>query len=199
MQLNHSHLKILKLKIYSSSLFLVIFFVPMLHDDKNLLPYSHSRFFFPFLSQSEIPNFCCWFLWKAPWTDQRCERASLFKKKKNVKQGNFVPGIKSIYMNNLIISIMLIWYLPILNLLSFFLFLFWYIQGIFCKWCRFCYSVLYDNNTSYLTSQNKFLRTCSKNIGRIVNIPIVSYFFVIRFVSITYWKSFKAFKWMKNW
>ena len=29
-----------------------------------------------------------------------------------------------------------------------------------------------------------------KNIGRIVNIPIVSYFFVIRFVSITYWKSY---------
>ena len=31
--------------------------------------------------------------------------------------------------------------------------------------------------------------TCSKNIGRIVNIPIVSYFFVIWFVSITYLKS----------
>ena len=31
--------------------------------------------------------------------------------------------------------------------------------------------------------------TCSKNIGKIVNIPIVSYFFVIRFVSLTYWKS----------
>ena len=122
----------------------------------------------------------------------------LFFSKKIVKQGNFVPGIKSIYMNNLIISIMLIWYLPIVNLLSFFLFLFWCIQDIFCKWCRFCYSVLYDTNTSYLTPQNKFLRTCSKNIGRIVIIPIVSYFFVIRFVSITYWKSFKAFKWMKN-
>ena len=31
--------------------------------------------------------------------------------------------------------------------------------------------------------------TCSKNIGRIVNIPIASYIFDIRFVSITYWKS----------
>ena len=31
--------------------------------------------------------------------------------------------------------------------------------------------------------------TCSKKLGKIVNIPIVSYFFVIRFVSITYWKS----------
>ena len=33
------------------------------------------------------------------------------------------------------------------------------------------------------------VRTCSKNMGRIVSIFIVSYFFVIRFVSITYWKS----------
>ena len=38
MQLNYSHLKILKLNIYSSSLFLVTFFVSMLLDGKILLP-----------------------------------------------------------------------------------------------------------------------------------------------------------------
>ena len=36
-------------------------------------------FFSPFFYQHKIPNFCFWFLWKAPWTDQRSEMVSFCK------------------------------------------------------------------------------------------------------------------------
>ena len=75
---------------------------------------------------------------------------------KIVKRGKFVTGIKIFIGNNLIIFIMFIWYLPIVNVL--YSFPFWHIQdNSFCKWCKFCYSILYDTNVTYLTPQNKFL------------------------------------------
>ena len=51
---------------------------------------------------------------------------------------------------------MLIWYLPIVNLLSF-LPVLMHSRCFFCKWFKLCYCVLYGTNVRYLTSQNKFL------------------------------------------
>ena len=44
----------------------------MLLDDKILLLYSFLFFLF-FSFPTENPQFGCWFIWKAPWTDQRSE------------------------------------------------------------------------------------------------------------------------------
>ena len=76
MQHNYSYLKILKLKIHTP--FFSCIFVPMLLDDKILLPWP-SEFFLFLFSQCKILNFCCWFLWKAPWTDQWSKLASFCK------------------------------------------------------------------------------------------------------------------------
>ena len=53
---------------------------------------------------------------------------------------------------------------------------------------------IYQNRTMNISLFNYSMlgyisQICSKSIGRIVNISLVSYFFVIGFVSITYWKS----------
>ena len=66
-QLNYSYLKSLKLKVNS------------LFGHTFLCPYSHLCFESPFLSQSKIPSFCCWFLWKALWTNERSKMASFCK------------------------------------------------------------------------------------------------------------------------
>ena len=71
----------------------------------------HPCFCSPFLSQRKIPNFCSWFLWKAPW--QKIRNGLLLQNNQIVKQGNFVTGIKIFTRNNLIISIVLMWHLPI--------------------------------------------------------------------------------------
>ena len=57
MQLNDSHLKIFKLKIYSSSLFLVTLFCPC-YLMKWFCYLKHLCVFSPFLSRSKLHNFC---------------------------------------------------------------------------------------------------------------------------------------------
>ena len=78
MQLNYSCLKILKLKIYSSSLLGHLFLCPC-YLITRFCYLKHSCIFSPFLSQRKLPNFCFLFLWKVPWTEQRSERASFCK------------------------------------------------------------------------------------------------------------------------
>ena len=116
---------------------------------------SHSFFFFlsPFPSQCKMLNFCHWFLWKAPWTDQRSEMASFLQNNQIVKQGNFAAGIKIFTQNNLVISIVL--NLAVVNLLSF-LPILSHSRWFFYKWFKFCYFVLYGTNVTYLTPQNSF-------------------------------------------
>ena len=85
-----------------------------------LCPLSHSCFFSPFLPQCKIPNFYCRFLWKAPLNWPKIQNSLLLKNNHIVKWGNFVTSIKISTQNNLI-SVVLIWYLLIVNLLSFLL------------------------------------------------------------------------------
>ena len=64
MQLNYSHLKILKLKVYSSSLFWVTFFFWCACSLMIRFCYlKHSCFFSPFLQLCKIPIF----YWKGPF------------------------------------------------------------------------------------------------------------------------------------
>ena len=96
------------------------FFVPMLVDDKILLRLSF--LFCLFLSQRKILNFCRWFIWKDPWTDPKYEMDSFFKQPDSQAtqwQNKFVTGIKVFTQNDLTVCVVLIWYLPIVNLLSF--------------------------------------------------------------------------------
>ena len=86
----------------------------------------------------------------------KIQNGLLLQNIKIVKRGNFVTGIKIFTGNNLIISIVFIWYLPVVNLLSF-LPVLMHSGSFFWKWCKFCYSVLYGTNVMYLTSQNRFL------------------------------------------
>ena len=132
MQLNCSHLKILKSKIYSSSLSLSLFcHVLCAHVTwwQDFPALTIRVFFSLFLSQCKIPNFYCWFLWEKPWLDQKSEMASFRKIKKIVKRRNFITGIKIFTGNNSIVSIAFIWYLPIVNFCH--SFPFWRIQDIF--------------------------------------------------------------------
>ena len=74
---------------------------------------NYSCFFSPFLSQRKIPNFCRWFLWKALWAEQRSKMAS-FCKTTRLSSEETLLQIKRYW-----ISFVLIWYFPIVNLLSF--------------------------------------------------------------------------------
>ena len=133
MQLNCSHLKILKSKIYSSSLSLSLSLLSRSLCSCYLMTrfscLNHSCFFSLFLSQCKIPNFYCWFLWEKPWLDQKSEMASFRRIKKIVKRRNFITGIKIFTGNNSIVPIAFIWYLPIVNFCH--SFPFWRIQDIF--------------------------------------------------------------------
>ena len=74
---------------------------------------NYSCFFSPFLSQRKIPDFCCWFLWKAPWAEQRSKMAS-FCKTTSLSSEETLLQIKRYW-----IFFALIWYFPTVNLLSF--------------------------------------------------------------------------------
>ena len=93
---------------------------------------------------------------KSPLNWPKIQNDLLLQNNHIVKRGNFVIGIKIFTWNNLIISIVLIWCLPIVNLLSFLLVL-TYSRQFFCKWFKFCYCVLHGTNVTYLTPQNKFI------------------------------------------
>ena len=73
---NLTYLKILKLKF---TLFLVTFYCGHVTWWQHFTTLVISVFFSPFLSHHKIPNCCLWFLWKAPWTDQRPEMVSFCK------------------------------------------------------------------------------------------------------------------------
>ena len=121
MQLNYSNLKILKLKIYSSSLSLFSHaFLCLCYLMARFCYLNHSCFFSPYHSQHKMPNFCRWFLWKKTLNWPKIQNGLFLQNSKIVKWGNFVTGIKIFTGNNLINSIVFKWYLPIVNLLSFF-------------------------------------------------------------------------------
>ena len=105
MQLNYSYLKILKLKI--NSLFLVTLFCALL---------AIRVFSLPFFLNAKSPIFAVGFFEKPHELTKDLKRPPFAK---IVKWGNFVTGIKIFTQNNLIISIVLTWYLPIVNLALF--------------------------------------------------------------------------------
>ena len=142
MQLNYSYLKILKLKI--NSLFLVMLFCALL---------AIRVFSLPFFLNAKSPIFAVGFFEKPHELTKDLKRPPFAK---IVKWGNFVTGIKIFTQNNLIISIVLTWYLPIVNLALFLPFL-THSRYFFCKWFKFCYFILYVTNVTYLTPQNMFL------------------------------------------
>ena len=107
-QLNYSHLKILKLKI--NSLFLVTLFCALL-----AIPV----FSFSLSLSMQNPQFLPLVSLKSSLNWPKIRNGLLFQNNQIVKSGNFVTGIKIFTQNNLIISILLIWYLPIVNLLLF--------------------------------------------------------------------------------
>ena len=116
---------------------------------------SHPCFFSPFLSQRKILNFCRWFLWKAPWTDQRFEVASFCKITRLSSEETFYSH-KHIYskeLNNFHCVNMI----PAKCKFTIIPSRFDVFKIIFCTWFKFCYCVLHGTNITYLTPQNKFL------------------------------------------
>ena len=99
---------------------------------------------------------------KSPLNWSKIWESLLLWNNKIVKRENFVTGIKIITQNNLIISIVLTWYLPIVNLLC----ICYAFQIFFCKWYKFCYSALYGANVTYFTWENNIFEDlwCSKVI-----------------------------------
>ena len=94
--------------------------------------------------------------WKAPLNWPKIQNGLLWQNNQIAKRENFVTGIKMFIQTNLSIFIVLIWYLPIVNLVSF-LPILTYSRYFFCKWFKFCYGALYSSNVMHLTPQNKFL------------------------------------------
>ena len=120
MQLDYSHLKILKLEIYSSCLSLLLVTLFCVHVTRwqyfavltilSFLSISFSMWNMQFLLLVSLEKPLNWAnIWNG----------LLLQNNKIVKWGGFVTGIKIFTGNNLVISIVLIWYLPMLNLLSF--------------------------------------------------------------------------------
>ena len=105
------------------------------------------------LSQCKIPNFCCWFLWKAPWTDQRLEMASFCKITRLPIEETLITGIKIFTQKNFHCVDMILAKCKLAIIPS----CFDIFKIIFCKWFKFCYCVLYGTSITYLTPQNKFL------------------------------------------
>ena len=115
MQLNYSYLKILKLKIYYH--FLVMVFLCPCYVMTTYYYLNHLCFssFIPFFVNEKSPIFAVGFFEKPPELT-KIQNGILLQNNQIVKQGNFVTGMKLFTPNNLIISIMLIWYLPTVNL-----------------------------------------------------------------------------------
>ena len=116
MQINYSYVKILKLKI--RSLFLVVLFcahVIWWQDFTTLV--IHAFWSLSFSTQNSTSLLLVSL--KSPLNWPKIWNGLLLQNKQIVKWGNLVTGIKIFTWNNLIICIVLIWYLPILNLLSF--------------------------------------------------------------------------------
>ena len=116
MQINYSYVKILKLKI--RSLFLVVLFcahVIWWQDFTTLV--IHAFWSLSFSTQNSTSLLLVSL--KSPLNWPKIRNGLLLQNKQIVKRGNLVTGIKIFTWNNLIICIVLIWYLPILNLLSF--------------------------------------------------------------------------------
>ena len=113
MQLNYSHLKILKLKIYSGSLFGHTFCVHVTWW-QNISTLTICVFSLPFFLNAKFPIFVVSFFEKSPKL-VKVWMGLLLQNKRTVKKGDFVTSIKIFtpyYYYNLIISPVLIWYLP---------------------------------------------------------------------------------------
>ena len=143
MQLNYSYLKMLKLKL---TLFLVTLFCAYVTWWQHFTTLVIRVFSLPFFVNAKSTIFVLVCL-KSPLNWPKIQNDLLLQNNHIVKRGNFVIGIKIFTWNNLIISIVLIWYLPVVD--CYHSFLFWCIQdNFFCKWFKFCYCVLYG--TSYM-------------------------------------------------
>ena len=153
MQLNYSHLKILKSKIHF--LFLVTLFCAHVTWWQHFTTLAIRVFSLPFFLNAKSPIFAVGFFEEPPELTKDPNGLLLWNNQ-IVKRGNFVTGTKIFTRKNLIISIVLIWYLPKVNLL-YFLPVLMYSRWFFCKWFKFCCCVLYGPNVTYLTPQNKFL------------------------------------------
>ena len=153
MQLNYSYLKILKSKIHS--LFLATPFCAHVTWWQHFTTLAIRVFSLPFFLNAKSPIFAVGFFEEHPERNKD-PNSLLLQNNQIVKRGNFVTGTKIFTRKNLIISIVLIWYLRLVNLLSF-LPVLTYSRWFFCKWFKFCCCVLYGTNVTYLTPQNKFL------------------------------------------
>ena len=107
MQLNYSLLKILKLKIYSSPLFLVMFFLCPCYLMARFSYLNYLCFSLLFFLNAHFPIFAVNFLEKSPKLIKD-PKGPFLQNKKIVKNGSFVTGIKIFTRNNLIISVVLI-------------------------------------------------------------------------------------------
>ena len=153
MQLNYSYLNILKLTIHF--LFFVTLFSAHFIWWQHLTMLDICIFSLTFFLNTKPPILLLGSL-KSPLKWPKIWNGLLLQNNQIVERGNFVTGIKIFTQNNLNFSIVLIWYLSIVNLLSC-LPVLTYSRKFFCKWFKFCYSVLYGTNVTYLTPQNKFL------------------------------------------
>ena len=153
MQLNYSYLNILKLTIHF--LFLVTLFSVHFIWWQHFTMLGICIFSLTFFLNTKPPILLLGSL-KSPLNWPKIWNGLLLQNNQIVERGNFVTGIKIFTRNNLDFSIVLIWYLSIVNLLSC-LPVLTYSRNFFCKWFKFCYSVLYGTIVTYLTPQNKFL------------------------------------------
>ena len=111
------------------------FFSPFQPQRKIYL--SHSCFFLSLSSSMQNPQFLLLVSLKSSLNWPKIQNDLLLQNNQIVKWGNFVTGIKIFTWNNLMISIVLIWYLPIANLLLF-LPVLTYLRSFFCKWFKLC-------------------------------------------------------------
>ena len=130
MWLNYSYLKILKLKIYSSFLFLVRFFCAHVTWQQDLATLTVLVFSLPFFLKAN-PKFLLLVSLKSPLNWSKIQKGLLLQNNKIVKPGNLVTGIKIFTSNNWIISIV-----PILANSKFAI-----IPSCFDKWHKFYYSL----------------------------------------------------------
>ena len=115
---NYLHLKIFKSKCYSSSLsFESSFFVPILLDEKILLP--QPFLFFPSFSFSmQNTQVLPLVSLKKNLNWPNIQNSLFLQNDKIIKRANFVTGLKIFTGNTLIVSTVFIWHLPIVSLLS---------------------------------------------------------------------------------
>ena len=115
MQLNYSYLKILKLKIHS--LFLVTLFCAHVTWWQHFTTLAIGVFSIPFFLNAN-PQVLPLISVKSSLSWPKIRNGLLLQNNQIVKRGNFVTGIKIFTRNNLI-SIVFIWHLPLVNVLSF--------------------------------------------------------------------------------